>query len=254
VESSHGHLKRRRRPHWLLRGSRDLAAEAASERFWEPVLERGNQSRRESLARARALRPPLPPTRLSEYDEGLGRVGSASPIRVKKVGCSVPARRIGQALKAEVYAREIKLDRGRERWLSLPRQWGARGVVLDDRQGIDPVLRQPGAFEGSRDREPLFPSRSLRAASDHWVAQPGARRGAVESLRLLTRAREVGQSDVEGMLADSLSPPFPAWSGAALRRSWQPRLRAPLELAERQPAGRSSDALLRASQEGAEAR
>ena len=55
---------------------------------------------------------PLPPTRLSEYDEVTCRVSSASTIRVKKMGYSVPARLIGQLLKVEVYEREIKLYSG----------------------------------------------------------------------------------------------------------------------------------------------
>lgn len=104
-----------------------------------------------------------------------------------------------------------------------------------------------------RYREQLFPSRSLRAAYDHLVAQQGARRGAVEYLRLLKLASEVGQSDVEVMLADCLSPPFPAWSVEALRRLLQPSLRSPLELAELQPEWRSYDALLTPSQEMADA-
>ena len=254
VESSNGHLKRRLRQHLLLRGSRDFESEAAYERFLEQVLERGNQGRRESLAQELALMQPLPPTRLSEYDEVMCRVGSASTIRVKKVGYSVPARLIGQELKAEVYEREIKLYSGRELLLSLPRQAGAQGVVLDYRHVIDHLLRKPGAFEGYRYREQLFPSRLLRAAYDHLVAQQGPRRGAVEYLRLLKLASEVGQSDVEVMLADYLSPPFPAWSVEALRRILQPSLRSPLELAELQPECRSYDALLSPSQEVADAR
>src|ERR1017187_10435250 len=90
VESSNGHLKRRLRQHLLLRGSRDFESEAVYERFLEQVLEL-------------AVMKPLPPTRLSEYDEVTCTVGSASTIRVKKVGYSVPARLIGQELKAEVY-------------------------------------------------------------------------------------------------------------------------------------------------------
>jgi transposase len=249
VESSNGHLKRRLRQHLLLRGSRDFASEAAYERFLETVLERGNQSRRAALAAELALMQPLPPTRLSEYDEVTCRVGSASTIRVKKMGYSVPARLIGQLLKAEVYEREIKLYSGRELLLSLPRQPGVRGVVLDYRHVIDHLLRKPGAFAGYRYREQLFPSRLWREAYDHLVAKEGPRRGVVEYLRLLKLASEVGLSDVEVMLADFLSPPFPAWSVAELRRMLQPSLRSPLVLAELQPEHRSYDALLRPSQE-----
>src|SRR5487761_2307007 len=163
----------------------------------------------------------LPPTRLSEYDEVMCRVGSASTIRVKKVGYSVPARLIGQELKVEVYERELKLYSGRELLLSLPRHTGNQGMVLDYRHVIDHLLRKPGAFERYRYREQLFPSRLLRTAYDHLIAQPGQRRGTVEYLRLLKLTIEVGTNSVEVMLADYLSPPYPVWSVAELRAEWR---------------------------------
>ena len=46
------------------------------------------------------------------------------------------------------------------------------------------------------------------------------------------------------MLADYLSPPYPAWSVAELRDVLQPSARSPIELAELQPEWRSYDALL----------
>jgi transposase len=244
VESSNGHLKRRLRQHLLLRGSRDFESEAGYERFLEEVLERGNQGRREKLAAELAVMKPLPPTRLSEYDEVSCTVGSASTIRVKKVGYSVPARLIGQELKVEVYERELKLYSGRELLLSLPRHCGDRGVVLDYRHVIDHLLRKPGAFERYRYREQLFPGRLFREAYDHLVAKQGQRRGAVEYLRLLKLASEVGERDVEVMLADFLSPPFPSWSVEELRRILQPDPRPHIALAELQPEWNSYDALL----------
>jgi len=186
----------------------------------------------------------LPPTRLSEYDEVICCVGSASTIRVKKVGYSVPARLIGQELKVEVYERELKLYSGRELLLSLPRHTGNQGMVLDYRHVIDHLLRKPGAFERYRYREQLFPSRLLRMAYDHLVVQQGQRRGTVEYLRLLKLASEVGASGVEVLLADYLSPPYPVWSVAELRGVLQPSPRSPIELPELQPEWRSYDALL----------
>jgi len=208
------------------------------------VLERGNQGRREQLALELAVMKPLPPTRLSEYDEVTCTVGSASTIRVKKVGYSVPARLIGQELKVEVYERELKLYSGRELLLVLPRHCGDRGVVLDYRHVIDHLLRKPGAFERYRYREQLFPSRSFREAYDHLVAKHGQRGGAVEYLRLLKLASEVGESDIEMMLADYLSPPYPAWSVGELRRILQPEPRPQIELSDLQPEWSSYDALL----------
>ena len=112
---------------------------------------------------------PLPPTRLSEYDEVYCPVGSASTIRVKKVGYSVPARLIGQELKVEVYEQRAQsFTSGRELLLALPRHCGDRGVVLDYRHVIDHLLRKPGAFERYRYREELFPSRPFGKPTISW--------------------------------------------------------------------------------------
>jgi transposase InsO family protein len=254
VESSNGHLKRRLRQHMLLRGSREFECPEAYERFVQWVLDRANQGRQEKLAAELAVMKPLPPTRLSEYDEVTCTVGSASTIRVKKVGYSVPARLIGQELKAEVYERELKLYTGRELLLVLPRHCGDRGVVLDYRHVIEHLLRKPGAFERYRYREQLFPSRTFREAYDHLVAKHGQRSGAVEYLRLLKLASEVGESDVELMLVDYLSPPGSAWSVELFRRSLQPEPRPCIELEELEPECRSYDSLLSVEPEVAYAR
>jgi hypothetical protein len=124
-------LKRRLRQRLLLRGSRNFESERAYEQFLQQVLERANHGRQEKLAAELALMKPLPPARLSEYDEVTCTVGWSSTIRVKKVGYSVPARLIGQQLKVDVYERELRLYSGRELLMSLPRCCGDRGVVLD---------------------------------------------------------------------------------------------------------------------------
>jgi hypothetical protein len=66
----------------------------------------------------------------------------------------------------------------------------------------------------------------------------------VEYLRLLKLASEVGERDIEVMLADYLSPPYPAWSVEELRRILQPELRPHVELADLHPEWSSYDALL----------
>jgi len=249
VESSNGHLKRRLRQHLLLRGSREFATEAAYEEFLVGVLQAANRLRADKLAQELAVMKPLPPTRLSEYDELYCRVGSGSAIRVKKVGYSVPARLIGQEVKVEIYEMELKVYSGRELLLTVPRRHGDRGLVLDYRHVIDHLLRKPGAFERYRYREQLFPGPVFRQAYDQLVARQGQRRGVVEYLQLLKLTSEVRQSDVEVMLADFTSPPYPVWSVEGLRRVLQPAVRPELDLAELQPEWNSYDALLAGGEE-----
>ena len=244
VESSNGHLKRRLRQHLLLRGSRDFQTELAYEHFLLEILKAGNRGRVDKLAEELAVMKALPPTRLSEYDELYCRVSSASAIRVKKVGYSVPARLIGQELKVEVYEGELKLYSGRELLLSLPRRHSDRGMVLDYRHVIDHLLRKPGAFERYRYREQLFPGEMFRRAYDYLVAQRGQRRGVVEYLQLLKLTSQVRQNDVELMLIDFLSPPGCSWNVEQIRKLLAPQAPPHLELVELTPECKSYDGLL----------
>jgi len=207
-------------------------------------LNSANRGRQDKLAQELTAMKPLPPTRLSEYDEVHCRVSSASAIRVKKVGYSVPARLIGQEVKVEVHESELKLYTGRELLLTLPRRHGGRGLVLDYRHVIDHLLRKPGAFERYRYREQLFPSPVFRQAYDQLLAQKGHRRAVVEYLQLLKLTSEVKPGDVELLLVDFTSPPYPAWSVEQLRRILMPTAQPQLQMAELQPEWSSYDGLL----------
>lgn len=146
VESQNGHLKRRLEQHLLLRGSRDFESVAAYDGFVAGVLDKANNPRRARLAEEYQGMRPVPPTRLSEYDEWSCRGSQPSTIRVKKVVYSVPARLIGQELRGEEDERALKIFHGRERLLSLLRACGDRGAVIAYRHLIEHLLRKPGAF------------------------------------------------------------------------------------------------------------
>lgn len=66
-------------------------------------------------------------------------------------------------------------------------------------------------------------------------------------------AEDVGESDLEVMLADYLTPPYPAWSVQELRRILQPESRAVIGLIELQPECHSYDARLGSATEVAHA-
>jgi transposase len=243
VESSNGHLKRRLVQHLLLRGSRDFESLVQYVAFLHGILNKANLGRRDELAKELAVMKPLPPTRLAEYDELVCRVSSGSTIRVKKVAYSVPARWIGAELKVEVYESQLKLYTGRELLLTLPRHRGTT-VALDYRHVVDHLLRKPGAFEGYRYREQMFPSSIFRQTHDRLVERLGQRRGAVEYLRLLKLASEVGESDVELMLVEYTSPPYPPWSVEEIRQALAPRPAQTVHVAELTPECTSYDRLL----------
>lgn len=249
VESANGHLKRRLAQHLLLRGSREFASEADYEGFLGQALHKANARRTKAVDQELALMRPLPPTRLSEYEEVYCPVSKYSTIRVKKVGYSVPSRLIGQEVKVEVSENQLQVYFGRELLLTVPRECGDRGVVLDYRHVIDHLLRKPGAFERYRYREELFLSPLFRQAYDQLIAQHGPRHGTLEYLRLLKLTSETNIVEVEMMLVEYTSPPFPPWSVEGLRQLLLPRTSVSLQLKELKPDCRSYDALLSSTQE-----
>ena len=219
VESQNGHLKRRLTQHLLLRGCRDFESARAYDAFVVAVLHKANDTRRTRLAEEFQVLRPLPPTRLSEYDELSCRVSQHSTIRVKKVTYSVPARLIGQVVRVEVYEGELKIFHGRELLLSLPRAAGDRGVVIDYRHLITHLLRKPGAFAHYVHREELFPDSAFRLAYDRLLADHGERAGRLEYLHLLKLAVELGEAAISSLIAEYSSPAQPGkWTVAGLRR------------------------------------
>jgi hypothetical protein len=219
VESQNGHLKRRLKQHLLLRGHRDFATVGAYDAFVVTVLHKANDTRRTRLAEEFKVLRPLPPTRLSEYDELSCLVSQHSTIRVKKVTYSVPGRLIGQTVRVEVYEGALKIFHGRELLLSLPRAAGDRGVVIDYRHIITHLLRKPGAFAQYVHREELFPDSAFRLAYDRLVADHGERAGRLEYLHLLKLAAELGEGAISSLVGEYSSPAQPRkWTVAALRR------------------------------------
>jgi hypothetical protein len=213
VEALNRHLKRRIKQYLVLRGSSDFYSEVQYDEFLSEVCIRANAPRTRKLAEELAVMRELPPTRLSEYDEVYCRVRNSSIIRVKKMGYSVPARLIGQNLKVEVYEAELKIYTGRELLMTLPKQRGDRGALIDFRHVIDHLLRKPGAFAQYRYREELFLSPTYRQAYDRLVEDHGQRRGEMEYLHLLKLTAEcsadipLAQSTygVEGALSECLA-------------------------------------------------
>jgi hypothetical protein len=245
VESQNGHLKRRLVQHLLLRGSRDFESVAVYDAFVMGVLDKANHPRRARLAEEYKVMRPLPPSRLSEYDELSCLVSQHSTIRVKKVVYSVPARLIGQDVRVELYEMELKIFHGRQLLLSLPRACGDRGSVIDYRHIIEHLLRKPGAFAHYVHRQELFPDSTFRLAYDRLVADHGERAGQLEYLHLLKLAAELGEAAI-GSLAGQWSGPMQSckWTVAQMRRFLGLEERRRVPAVEFEPELASYDALL----------
>jgi transposase InsO family protein len=245
VESQNGHLKRRLTQHLLLRGYRDFETVEAYDAFVVQVLHQANDPRRARLAEEFKVMRPLPPTRLSEYDELSCRVSQHSTIRVKKVTYSVPARLIGQEVRVQVYEGQLKVFHGRELLLSLGRATGERRAVIDYRHLIEHLLRKPGAFAHYVHREELFPDSSFRLAYDRLVADHGERAGRLEYLHLLRLAAELGEAAISTLVGECSGPAHPGkWRVADLRRYLGLSERPSVPELQLQPELASYDALL----------
>ncbi len=222
VESHQGHLKRRLNQHLLLRGTRNFDSEGDYDRFVEGVLAAANEHRATKVAEELAAMKELPPVRLCEFSEEDCRVGCHSTVRVRHTVYSVPARYIGERLRARVYEQRVELYRGHERVLEVPRSVG-RKPRIDYRHVIDSLLRKPGAFARYRYREELFPSLTYRRALDRLVEDYGAREGELEYLRLLKLTAELGgASTLDSLLSEYLNQGL-RWRTANLRNFLFPR-------------------------------
>lgn len=197
VESHQGHLKRRLHQHLLLRGSRNFDSEADYDRFVEGVLASANEHRASKVAEELAVMEELPPVRLCEFSEEDCRVGCHSTVRVRHAVYSVPARYIGQRLRARVYEQRVELYRGHERVLEVPRGVG-RKPRIDYRHVIDALLRKPGASTlDSLSSEYLNQGLRWRTASLRNYLFPR------EEVSLSTLETPVDLSVYDGLLAES---------------------------------------------------
>jgi transposase len=236
VEAHQGHLKRRLHQHLLLRGTRNFDSEAEYDRFVEGVLVAANAPRASKVAEELSVMKELPPVRLCDFSEEDCRVGCHSTVRVRNAVYSVPARYIGERLRARVYEQRVELFRGHERVLEVPRSVGRRPRI-DYRHVIDSLLRKPGAFARYRYREELFPSLTYRRALDRLVEDYGPREGELEYLRLLKLTAELGvTSTLDSLLSEYLAQGR-RWRTASLRSFLFPReevslstLEAPVDL------------------------
>jgi transposase InsO family protein len=236
VESQQGHLKRRLIQHLLLRGNRDFESEEAYDLFLEGVLNKANASRAGKVSQELELMRPLPPVRLCEYAEVDCRVCCHSTVRVRGAAYSVPARYIGQRLRARVFEGRVEIYHVADLVVEAPRSVGRRPKI-DYRHVIDSLLRKPGAFARYRYREELFPSLTFRRALDRLIEHHGARDGELEYLRLLKLTAEIGPAGLESLLSEHLADNSPPWRASNLRNYLFPKgrvsfasLEAPVDL------------------------
>lgn len=206
IERRHGVLKSRIDQALMLRGSRDFEGREAYEKFLHRILERLNAGRSERLAEEMEVLGPLPAARLPACKEQRGvRVSKGSIIRVDRNRYSVPSRLIGEKVNVRLRADHLEVYYGREKVAQMPRLRGRHKVLINYRHIIDWLARKPGAFEGYRYREELFPTSRFRMAydalADRFPATAGKR-----YVKILHLAATVSEREVNRALRELLRP------------------------------------------------
>lgn len=209
VESQNGHLKNKIKQALIIRGSKNFKNVDEYESFLKNIITKANLKRKTKFEEEFPLLNAIPTKPLPEYQEEYITVRNRSTINIKKITYSVPSRLIGSKLKARIYEDKIELFSGVDLVYTLPRMLGDRGVVIDYRHIIHSLIRKPGAFEGYKHREELYPTENFKMAFDHLNETQNERQATIEYLRILKLAADNFESDVDIALELILSEKSP---------------------------------------------
>jgi len=227
----------------LLRGSRDFSSVDEYEEFArQAVAKRINAGAAGKLAIELEQLSELPECRVPNYTKFEPTVSKWSLVRVAGRLYSVPSRLIGHKVVVLQYANEVKLYYGDRHIETMPRLRGERAVRVDYRHVIWSLVRKPGAFEGYRFREELFPTLTFRLAYDALSKQPGVR-ADVEYVRILHLAASTMESTVEHALQALLEQGEP-FDYVAVKSIAKPEARTVPELSVPNPDLSKYDRLL----------
>jgi len=205
IESQNGHLKNRIDQALRLRGSRDFESLEAYDAFVEKVLEKANLPRQKALEEELTHMHELPPCQAPEYEEQIVHVSRNSTIRAKKVAYSVPSRLIGHKVRVHVYETKVIIFEEREKVAEFDRKPGVGGVI-NWQHVISSLVRKPGAFQGYKYREQLFPGVLWRKTYERLCeCKKDASKADREYLRLLKLALDEGQEKTEEALQEVLA-------------------------------------------------
>ena len=207
IESRNGVLKMRIDQALMLRGSRDFESRKAYKKFLRKLLERLNKGRSEKLSEERKVLGRLPLEKMQAHKEYRDvRVSRGSLIRVGRNRYSVPSRLVGEKVNVRVSAERVEVYYGRSKVEDLQRLRGRGKVHIDYRHLIDWLMRKPGAFEGYRWREELFPTSRFRMAYDELKGRHGKSAGNKRYLNILYLAAMESEVGVDRALRNLLRP------------------------------------------------
>lgn len=166
VESPHGHLKRRIKQAFLLRGSYDFDSVEAYQCWIEQIVSQHNRRNAKSADIEKAALQPLPSYKTADYTVLPVKVSSSSTIRVRASLYTVPSRLVGASLQVHLYHDSLSCYLSGTLVAKLcrvyPQSKGHRSRNIDYRHVIDSLVKKPMAFFSSQLRDDLLPNAQYR--------------------------------------------------------------------------------------------
>lgn len=166
IESPHGHLKRRIKQAFLLRGSYDFNSLEAYQCWIEQLTNQHNRRNAKKVDVERLALQPLPTYKTADYTLLPAKVSSSSTIQVRTSLYTVPSRLIGTNLQVHLYHDSLSCYLGGTLVAKLNRVYGKgrlrRAKNVDYHHVIDSLVKKPMAFFKSQLRNDLLPNAVYR--------------------------------------------------------------------------------------------
>lgn len=196
-EQSHHRFKRAVDQSLMLRGSRDFSSREEYESFLHKLFGQLNKSRMKKFHEETAVMEDLPLSRIDTCSVYTISVRRNATISVKHKIYSVPSRLIGEKVKVKVYQEYLEVYYGQKKIETIKRVSG-NGHGINYRHVISSLVRKPGAFEGYKYRDYMFPCTYFKMAYEQLVKR--GKKGTVEYLKILELAAMNGEDEVRSVL------------------------------------------------------
>lgn len=166
IESPHGHLKRRIKQAFLLRGSCDFDSVEAYQSWIEKIVSQHNRRNAKAVDIEKLALQPLPTYKTADYTVLPVKVSSSSTMRVKASLYTVPSRLKGTSLQVHLYHDCLSCYLGGTLVAKLDRVYSQvknqRARNIDYKHVIDSLVKKPMAFFNSQLRDDLLPNAQYR--------------------------------------------------------------------------------------------
>ena len=200
VEQRHHRFKRAVDQQLMLWGSREFASVAEYAQFVQRLMEQLNQGRQQRLGEELKVMGRLPARRLEAFQRLRVRVSAGATIRVARNTYSVHSRLIGEQVDVRLHADQVELWYAQRCLERIPRLRGEGRHHIQYRHIIDWLVRKPGAFEGYRYRQDLFPISRFRIVYERLGQQHSPAKAAKQYLLILELAATGTESVVDQVL------------------------------------------------------